>query len=113
MANHRTGRVSEDIKRELTALLRELKDPRVNGMLTVLRVDVSGDLSYAKVYISAMEGIDTARESVKGLAAASGFIRRNIADRLRLRKAPELKFIADDSIEYGINIAKKLEDINK
>lgn len=70
MAGYRIDRITEDIKRELIAILREVKDPRVSGMLTVVKVDVSNDLSYAKVYISALEGVDKAKEAVKGLKAA-------------------------------------------
>lgn len=112
MAGYRINRVSEDIKREIIAVIRTLKDPRVQGkMLTVVRVEVSGDLSYAKVYVSAMEGIEAAKEAVKGLSSASGLIRREIGGRLHLRKTPEIKFIADDSIEHGMEIVRKLSDI--
>lgn len=111
MAGHHIDRISEDIKREFADIMRSLKDPRITGMLTVVRAEVSGDLSYAKIYVSAMEGIETARASVKGLTAASGYIRRELGSRLHLRKAPELKFIADNSIETGMNIAKKLNDL--
>lgn len=108
MAGHRQNRVSEDIKREIVAVMRELKDPRIQGMLTVVRVDVTTDLSYAKVYVSAMEGIETAKLAVKGLTSASGYIRREVGGKLRLRKAPELKFIADDSVQHGMDIMRKL-----
>ena len=111
MAGYRIDRISEDIKRELIAVLREVKDPRVSGLLTVVKVDVSNDLSYAKVYISAVEGIETAKESVKGLKAASGFIRKQLGTNLHLRKTPELKFIADDSIEKGMQLFNKIKDI--
>ena len=112
MAGYRIDRVSEDIKRELAAIIRELKDPRVqNCLLTVVRVEVSSDASFAKVYISAMEGIETAKLAVKGLTSATGYIRREVGKRLRLRKTPELKFVADDSIERGMGIAKMLGDI--
>ena len=75
MAGFRINRVSEDIKREITAILRELKDPRVMGkMLTVVRVEVSSDASYAKVYVSDIKGIDSAKEAVKGLTAATGYL---------------------------------------
>lgn len=111
MSGFRINRVSEDIKREITALIRELKDPRVNGkMFTVVRVEVSSDASYAKVYVSDIKGIDSAREAVKGLTAATGFIRREVGTRLHLRKTPELKFVADDSVEQGFNMFKKLEN---
>ena len=106
MAGYRIDRVSEDIKREIIAIMRELKDPRIQGMLTVVRVEVSSDLSFAKVYVSAMEGLETARLAVKGLTSATG-------GRLHLRKTPELKFIADDSIAHGMEITKKIETLVK
>ena len=113
MAGYKSDRVAEDIKREIIAIIRdEIKDPRVQGkLLTVIRVEVSGDLSYAKAYISAMEGIETAALAVKGLTAATGYIRREVGKRLRLRKTPELKFVADDSVEPGMKIFKMLDDI--
>lgn len=112
MAGYRIDRVSEDIKREIIAVIRELKDPRVmDKMLTVVRVEVSSDASYAKVYISAMEGLETAKEAVKGLKNATGYIRREVGKRLHLRKTPELNFVADDSIEHGMNIVKMMDDL--
>lgn len=112
MAGYRIDRTSEDIKREITAVIRELKDPRVmDKLLTVVRVEVSSDASFAKVYISAMEGIDTAKTAVKGLTGATGYIRREIGQRLHLRKTPELKFIADNSIEHGMSIVKIMDDL--
>ncbi|MBR4452558.1 MAG: 30S ribosome-binding factor RbfA [Clostridia bacterium] len=111
MAGYRTDRVSEDIKREIAAMMRELKDPRIQGMLTVVNVEVSSDASFAKVYVSAMEGIETAKLAVKGLTSATGYIRREIGKRLHLRKTPELRFIADDSIEKGMNITRMLNNI--
>ena len=111
MAGFHIDRISEDIKREIISIMRELKDPRVKGMLTVVKVEVSGDLSFAKVYISAMEGLDTAKTAVKGLESATGYIRKEVGKRLRLRKTPELKFIADNSIEHGMNITKIMDDL--
>lgn len=112
MAGYRIDRVSEDIKREIIAIIRELKDPRVmEKMLTVVRVEVSSDASYAKVYISALEGLETAKEAVKGLKNATGYIRREVGKRLHLRKTPELLFVADDSIEHGMNIVKIMDDL--
>ena len=114
MAGYRQDRVSEDIKREIIAVIRELKDPRVKDkMLTVVRVDVSHDLSFAKVYISALDGIDSAKEAVKGLVSATGRIRHEVGARLRLRKTPEMKFVADDSVEHGMEIFKKIEDLTR
>ena len=114
MAGYRQDRVSEDIKREIIGVIRELKDTRVkNKMLTVVRVDVSHDLSFAKVYISALDGIDSAKEAVKGLVSATGRIRHEVGARLRLRKTPEMKFVADDSVEHGMEIFKKIEDLTR
>ena len=111
MAGYRINRVSEDIKREIIAIIRELKDPRVMGkLLTVVRVEVSSDASFAKVYVSDIKGIESAKEAVKGLTAATGYIRREVGSALQLRKTPELKFVADDSIEQGFNMFKKLEN---
>ncbi len=110
MAGYRAGRVAEDIKREIVAIIRELKDPRVRDkFLTVVRVDVSSDLSFAKVYVSSMSGIEDAKEAVKGLTSATGLIRREVGGKLHLRKTPELKFIADDSVQHGMEIFRKIE----
>lgn len=112
MAGYRTSRVAEDIKREIVAVIRELKDPRVKDkILTVVRVDVSSDLSYAKVYVSSMNGIEDAKEAVKGLKSASGLIRHEVGSKLRLRKTPELCFVADNSVEHGMEIFRKIESI--
>ena len=110
MAGFRINRVSEDIRREITMIIRELKDPRVKDkMLTVVRVEVSSDASYAKVYVSDLKGIEGAKEAVKGLTAATGLIRREVGNRLHLRKTPEIKFYADDSVEQGVELFKKLD----
>ena len=110
MAGFRIDRVSQDIRREITLIIRELKDPRVKDkMLTVVRVEVSSDASFAKVYISDIKGIDGAKEAVKGLTAATGLIRREVGNRLHLRKTPEIKFIADDSVEQSVKLFQKLE----
>ncbi len=112
MAGYRIDRITEDVKRELIAILREVKDPRVSGsMLTVVKVDVSNDLSYATAYISSLKGIEDAKASVKGLKAAQGFIRSRLGSSLKLRKTPELRFVADDSIEKGMELFDKLKSI--
>ena len=113
MASHRIERTTADIKRELTAIFRELKDPRVTqAFLSIVRVEVTNDLSYCTVKISAMEGLDRAREAVKGLKNASGFIRRELGHRLRLRHVPELIFEPTDSIEYSANISRILNSLD-
>ena len=109
MPGHNKDRVAEDIKREIIACLKDIKDPRVAGeLLTVVRVSLSSDNSFAKVYISDLKGIESAKEACKALDGAQGFIRREVGKNLHLRKAPELKFIADDSVEQGMEIFKKL-----
>jgi len=111
MPNFKNSRMAEDIKRELTAILRELKDPRIDKMLTIVRADLSGDMSNCKVYVSSLEGMERTKESVKELKNASGFIRRELFHRLEMRKSPELSFIADNSIERSAEISKKLNDL--
>ena len=113
MPSHRIERTTEDIRRELTAIFRELKDPRVSGaFLSIVRVEVTNDLSYCTVQVSAIEGLDRAKEAVKGLKSAGGFIRRELGHRLRLRHVPELIFNATDSIEYSANISRILSSLD-
>lgn len=111
MASFKNARLSEDILRELTGILRELKDPRIDPMLSIVKVDLAGDQSSCKVYVSSMSGMEKAKESVKGLTSAAGFIRRELGRRVQMRRSPELRFIPDDSIEHGVQIAKKLGEI--
>ena len=113
MANNLIGRINEDIQRELSALIRTLKDPRVSqvGMVSVIRVDTTGDLRYAKVFISVLDK-EQEKEVMKGLKSASGFLRRELARALQLRYTPELKFVADDSIQQGAHILEILRDPN-
>ena len=102
MPNYRADRMSEDIQRELAAILREMKDPRC---------EMAHDLSYCKIYISSMNGIETAKNAVKALKNAQGFIRHELGVRLKLRFAPALAFEATDSIEYSANISRILNSI--
>ena len=112
MPNFRADRMSEDIQREIAAILREMKDPRLhNGIISVVRCETAHDLSYSKVYISSMNGLETAKEAVKALKNAQGFIRRELGTRLKLRYAPALAFEATDSIEYSANISRLLNGL--
>ena len=114
MSAIRSDRLNEELKKTISEIVRELKDPRVSGvMLSVVRVEVTNDLSYCTVYVSAMEGMDAAKNAVKGLKSAAGFVRRELGARLKLRHVPELIFKATDSIEYGANIARILHDLEK
>ena len=106
MANHKLGRTTEDIRRELTDIFRTLKDPRVTScFLSIVRVEVTNDLSYCTVYVSALEGMDKAKGAVKGLKSAAGY-------RLRLRHVPELIFTPTDSIEYSAEISRILNSLD-
>ena len=113
MAGYKNGRITSDIHRELSALMRELKDPRISPLLSIVKVDVSGDLSSCKVYVSAFGGADETLSSVKGLKNAAGYLRRELGSRLSLRKTPELRFIADDSIRHSAHIADLLNGLEK
>ena len=113
MAGHRADRVREDIMRELTAILRTVKDPRVReSMISIVRAEVTNDLSYATVYISSMGGMDAAKQAVKGLQSAAGYMRRELGAALKLRHVPELRFVADDSIAYSAKLSATLHSLN-
>lgn len=109
MPSFKNDRMSEDIHRELTDIFRSVKDPRVSRLLSIVRVELAGDGSHCKVYVSSLSGWDDTVESVKGLRSAAGFIRRELFARLKMRKSPELHFIADDSIARGAEVTRKLE----
>ena len=111
MPNYKNARHGEDIHRELTAIFRSLKDPRIDPMLSIVRTELSRDGSSCKVYVSSLEGLQRAEESVKGLNSAAGFIRREVGLRLAMRHTPEFHFIADNSIEYGVHISRLLREI--
>ncbi len=110
MANYRKGRINDEVKKELSMILREVKDPRISdAFISITAVEVSGDLKFAKVYYSAMMG--DKKEIAKGLKSSAGFIRREIAHRLNLRMTPEFSFYEDHSIEHGAHISKLLNNI--
>ena len=103
----RVGRTSEDLKRELTDIIRYVKDPRVSSILTIIKVELSNDLSHCKVYISSLEGMEKAKEAAKGLNNANGFIKHEVNSRIKMRRIP-----ADDSTEYSAGIAKILNSLD-
>ena len=101
MPNYRMDRTGEDIMRELTAILRTVKDPRVQDvMISITRVETTPDLRYTKVYVSFLQE-DKAADAMKGLKSAAGYLRRQLGSNLRLRYAPEIVWSLDDSITYG------------
>lgn len=111
MANHRIVRIEEEIKRELGIILPELKDPRISGVVSVVKVEVSRDLSYAKVYISVLGSEEQRKNSIAGIKSAAGFIRKEIGRRINLRHTPEFNFVSDSSIEYGSHINKLIGEV--
>jgi len=113
MAGFKHGRITSDIQLALSELMREVKDPRVSPLIGIVKVDVSGDLSYATIYVSAIDGYEATLNSVKGLKSAAGYLRRELGSRLRLRKVPELRFIADDSIIKSAEIMDIIEGFEK
>ena len=108
MASNRIGRINEEIQRELAALFRTVKDPRVHGLVSITHVETTPDLRYAKVYVSVLDKSDV-KEVIKGLKSAGGYLRRELGHNLQLRYAPEIVWSLDDSITYG---AKMLQLIN-
>lgn len=115
MAGFKPRRLSEDIRRIISGKIRDLKDPRINcgGMITIIRCDVSSDLSYCKVYVSSFEGYEKAKQAVKGFESASGLLKREISNVLRLRKCPDLEFVADNSMEHSMKINEILRDVSR
>lgn len=108
----RAARTQEDVQRELSAILREMKDPRVaDAMLSIVKIDLSSDLSSCKVFVSSLSGKEKADSAVKVLKSAAGFIRRELGNRMKLRHTPEIKFIADDSIAHSADISRILNDL--
>ncbi len=109
MASNRINRINEEIRKELSDLLRTVKDPRVQGtMISITRVETTPDLRYTKVYVSFLQEERT-KEALAGLKSAGGYLRRQLGTNLQLRYSPEIVWAADDSITYG---AKMLELIN-
>ncbi|MGI5967091.1 MULTISPECIES: 30S ribosome-binding factor RbfA [Anaerotruncus] len=111
MGSYRASRTEEDMKRELSDIMRSLKDPRITGLISIVKMDLASDLSHCRVYVSSMDGLDAAKSAVKGLESASGFIKRELNSRMKLRRLPDFKFIADDSIAHSADITRMLEDL--
>ena len=112
MANNRLARTNDDIQRVLSELLRNVKDPRVQqGMISVTRVETTGDLRYAKVWLS-VYGLKDEKEFRRGLKSASGWLRKELASSMNLRYTPELVFELDHSIEYGAHINELISSLD-
>ncbi|HJD02540.1 MAG TPA: 30S ribosome-binding factor RbfA [Candidatus Mediterraneibacter excrementavium] len=107
-------RINAEVQRELSNILHNgIKDPRVAPMTSVVAVEVAPDLKTCKAYISVLGDEQARQDTLKGLQSAEGYIRRELARTVNMRNTPEIRFIADQSIEYGVNISRKIDEVNR
>lgn len=107
-------RVNAEVQRELSNILRAgIKDPRVAPMTSVVAVEVAPDLKTCKAYISVLGDEKAQKDTIRGLQSAEGYIRRELARTINMRNTPEIRFIVDQSIEYGVNISKKIDEVTR
>ena len=107
-------RINGEVQKELSTIIRnEIKDPRIHPMTSVMAVEVAPDLKTCKAYISVLGEKEAKEATIKGLNSAEGYIRRQLAKKLNLRNTPEIRFILDESIEYGVNMSKLIDDVTK
>lgn len=107
-------RINMEVQRELSEIIRgDVKDPRIHPMTTVVSVEVTPDLKYCKAYISVLGNEESAKATIQGLKSAEGYIRRELARRVNLRNTPEIKFILDQSIEYGVAMSHLIDEVTK
>ena len=108
MAGFKIDRITSDVHIAMADILRDIKDPRVSKMLSIIKVQVTNDLSYATLYVSAIEGKEMTDSSVKALKGAAGYIRKELGSRVKMRKVPEVRFVADDSIAFSAHLSSIL-----
>ncbi|ADL05515.1 30S ribosome-binding factor RbfA [Lacrimispora saccharolytica] len=107
-------RINMEVQRELSDIIRlEIKDPRIHPMTTVVSAQVTPDLKYCKAFISILGDEEAGKATIEGLKSAEGYIRRELARRVNLRNTPEIKFILDQSIEYGVNMSRLIDEVTK
>ncbi len=104
-------RINSEVQKELSLIIGELKDPRIDPMATVTDVNVTPDLKYCTAYVSVLGDEEHGRETISGLTNAMGFIRRELAARVNLRNTPEIKFVLDRSLEYGIHMSRLIDEV--
>ena len=105
-------RINGEVQKELSKIIREeIKDPRIHPMTSVMAVEVAPDLKTCKAFISVLGNEEAKQSTIKGLKNAEGYIRRDLARTLNLRNTPEIRFILDESIEYGVNMSKLIDDV--
>ena len=113
MANYRRERIDEDSAKELALIIRTLKDPRIPSFVSVTSAHVTPDMKYCKAYVSVMGDDSVRKEAMEGLKSASGYIKKELSTRLRLRITPEITFALDTSLDYAVKIEGILKDIEK
>ncbi len=107
-------RINGEVMRELSNIIRgEIKDPRINPLTSVVAVEVAPDLKSCKAYISVLGDEQSQKDTLAGLKSAEGFIRRELARSINLRNTPQIRFILDQSIEYGVNMSKLIDEVNR
>ena len=107
-------RINMEVQRELSQIIRsEIKDPRIHPLTSVVAVEVTPDLKYCKAYISVLGDEEAGKATIEGLRSAASFVRRELAHRVNLRNTPEIKFILDQAIEYGVNMSKLIDEVTK
>ena len=106
-------RVNTEVQRELSNIVRNMKDPRVAPWTSVVAAEVAPDLKTCKAYISVLGDASAQEETIKGLESAEGYIRRELAHTLNMRNTPQIRFVLDQSIEYGVNMSKKIDEVTK
>ena len=107
-------RINGEVQRTLAEIIRgEIKDPRINPMTSVVSVEVAPDLKTCKAWISVLGNEESQKDTLAGLKSAEGYIRNQLARKVNLRNTPEIRFILDQSIEYGVNMSKIIDDVNR
>lgn len=107
-------RINGEVRRELSSIIQnEIKDPRIHPMTSVVEVEVAPDLKTAKAYISVLGDEEAQKDTLAGLRSAEGYIRRSLARTINLRNTPEIRFVMDQSIEYGVHMSKLIDDVNQ
>lgn len=111
--NSRITRINEEIRNELSNILRTAKDPRISPFCSVLRVETTTDLKHCKIYFSVLGDEEAQKNTLEGLKSSTGYIKSELARTINLRQTPELQFILDHSIEYGIHMTKLIDEVVK
>lgn len=107
-------RINSEVQREMSQIIREdLKDPRIHPMTSVMAVEVTPDLKFAKIFVSVLGDDEAKEKTMEGLKKSASYARHQLASRMNLRNTPELTFVLDNSIEYGVMMSKRIDEVNK